>query len=92
MLPRRRFLNRLPFAERPVRQESRRWLVAELDRLTSLIVRRLDRRCVTCGEMRGLQRSHFYSRRHLAVRFDLRNCNVMCSTVTAGTTMTLRPT
>jgi Bacteriophage Lambda NinG protein len=79
MLPRRRALHRSPFVEKPVTVGSRRWLVAELDRLTSLIVRRRDRRCVTCGETKGLQCSHFYSRRHLAVRFDLRNTNAMCS-------------
>jgi hypothetical protein len=58
---------------------SRKWLVAELDRLTSLIVRGRDGRCVTCGSSQGLQCSHFYSRRYLAIRFDLRNCNAMCS-------------
>jgi hypothetical protein len=78
MLSRRRFLNRSPFVEKPVEAGSRRWLVAELDCLTSLIVRHRDRRCVTCGSRRNLQCSHFYSRRHLAVRFDLRNCNAMC--------------
>ena len=79
MLPRRRVLHRTPFEERPVEKGSRRWLVAELDRLASVIVRRRDRRCVTCGEARGLQCSHFYSRRYLRTRFDLRNCNAMCA-------------
>lgn len=79
MLPRRRFLYRSPFAEKPAEASSRRWLVAELDRYTSLIVRRRDRRCVTCGESRGLQCSHFHSRRYLAIRFDLRNCHAMCA-------------
>ena len=79
MLPRRRVLHRTPFEERPPRVGSRRWLVAELDRLVSVIVRRRDRRCVTCGEARGLQCSHFYSRRYLATRFDPRNCNAMCA-------------
>jgi hypothetical protein len=78
MLARRRFLCRSPFVERPLERDSRRWLVAELDRLTSVLVRRRDCRCVTCGETRGLQCSHFYSRRHLVTRFDLRNCNAMC--------------
>lgn len=78
MLPRRRVLHRSPFEERPPEVGSRRWLVAELDRLVSLIVRSRDRRCVTCGEARGLQCSHFYSRRYLGTRFDLRNCNAMC--------------
>ena|SRR5438067_10712748 len=78
MLPRRRVLHRSPFVEKPVEVGSRRWLVAELDRVTSLVVRRRDRRCVTCGEARGLQCSHFYSRRYIATRFNLRNCNSMC--------------
>ena len=79
MLARRRVLHRSPFEVRPPEVGSRRWLVAELDRLTSLIVRRRDRRCVTCGEARGLQCSHFYSRRYLQTRFDLRNCHAMCA-------------
>ena len=79
MLPRRRFLHRTPFEDRPPEAGSRRWLVAELDRLTSGLVRRRDRQCITCGERRGLQCSHFYSRRYLATRFDLQNCNAMCA-------------
>jgi len=79
MLARRRVLHRSPFEEKPPEVGSRRWLVAELDRLTSLIVRRRDRRCVTCWGRRGLQCSHFYSRRYLATRFDLRNCHAMCA-------------
>ena len=79
MPPRTRFLNRSPFVQKPVETGSRRRLLAELDRLTSLLVRRHDRRCVTCGCGRNLQCSHFYSRRHLATRFDLRNCNAMCA-------------
>jgi hypothetical protein len=79
MITRRRDLPRSRFSAKPPEAGSRRWLIAELDRLTSIIVRRRDRRCVICGSMRNLQCSHFYSRRHLAVRFDLRNCNAMCA-------------
>src|SRR5215213_4458121 len=79
MLPRRRVLHRSPFEAKPPEEGSRRWLVAELDRLVSLIVRRRDRRCVTCGETRGLQCSHFYSRRYLRTRFELTNCHAMCA-------------
>lgn len=43
-----------------------------------MLVRRRDHQCVTCGERRGFQCSHFYSRRYLRTRFDLRNCNAMC--------------
>lgn len=79
MLYRRAYMSRSRLVERAPGEGSRKWLVAELDKLTSLIVRRRDGRCVTCGAVQGLQCSHFYSRRYLAVRFDLRNCNAMCS-------------
>lgn len=79
MLYRRAYMSRSRLVERPPREGSRKWLIAELDRLTSLIVRRRDGRCVTCGSTQGLQCSHFYSRRYLSIRFDLRNCNAMCS-------------
>jgi hypothetical protein len=79
VLYRRSFMSRSRLVERAPEVGSRKWLVAELDRLTSLIVRRRDGRCVTCGSVQGLQGSHFYSRRYLSIRFDLRNCNAMCS-------------
>jgi hypothetical protein len=79
MLYRRAYMSRSRLVERPPEEGSRRWLVAELDRYTSQIVRGRDGRCVTCGTSQGLQCSHFYSRRYLSVRFDLRNCNAMCA-------------
>lgn len=79
MLARRAYMTRSPLVEKPLEEGSREWLLAELDRLTSLIVRRRDGRCVTCGTRQGLQCSHFFSRRYLAIRFDLRNCNAMCA-------------
>jgi hypothetical protein len=79
MLYRRAFMSRSRLVKRPPEEGSRKWLVAELDRYTSLIVRMRDGRCVTCGSVQGLQCSHFYSRRYLAIRFDPRNCNAMCS-------------
>ena len=78
MLTRRAFISRSGFYGKPHESGSRKWLIAELDKYTSIIVRRRDRRCVTCGTRRNLQCSHFYSRRYLAIRFDLRNCNAMC--------------
>lgn len=78
MLNRRAFMRSSPFEERPLKVDSRRWLIAELDKLTSIIVRRRDRRCVTCGSYQGLQCSHFYSRRYLSIRFNLVNCNAQC--------------
>jgi hypothetical protein len=79
VLYRRAFMSRSRLVERPPEEGSRKWLVAEMDRYTSLIVRGRDGRCVTCGSRQGLQCSHFYSRRYLSVRFDLRNCNAMCA-------------
>jgi hypothetical protein len=78
MLTRRSYLSRSGFYKKPLEVGSRKWLIAELDKYTSIIVRRRDRRCVTCGSRRNLQCSHFYSRRYLAIRFDLVNCNAMC--------------
>jgi hypothetical protein len=79
VLYRRAYMSRSRLVERQPEEGSRKWLVAELDRHTSLIVRRRDGRCVACGSAQGLQCSHFYSRRYLAIRFDLRNCNAMCA-------------
>ena len=78
MLTRRAYISRSGFYKKPHEPGSRKWLIAELDKYTSIIVRRRDRRCVTCGTRRNLQCSHFYSRRYLAIRFDPRNCNAMC--------------
>jgi 5-methylcytosine-specific restriction endonuclease McrA len=78
MLYRRSFMSRAAFEEKPLEIDYRRWLIWQLDILTSRIVRGRDRKCVTCGTSRNLQCSHFYSRRYLATRFDLRNCHAMC--------------
>ena len=79
MLARRAYMSRSRLVERPREEGSRKWLIAELDKYTSIIVRQRDKRCVTCGSVQSLQCSHFYSRRYLPTRFDLRNCNAMCS-------------
>ena len=78
MLYRRSFMKRTAFEEKPLEVGSKKWLIWQLDIQTSRIVRRRDRKCVTCGSYRNLQCSHFYSRRYLIIRFDLRNCNAMC--------------
>jgi hypothetical protein len=65
---------------KPYRSLSKRaGIKAELDRLTSLIVRARDGRCVTCGTTDDLTCSHYFKRRFLATRFDLTNCNAQCS-------------
>lgn len=58
---------------------SRRALKAELDTLTSLIVRARDGRCVTCGTTESLECSHYFKRRFLATRWNLQNCNAQCA-------------
>lgn len=66
---------------RPYRPaDTRKGLIALLDEVTSLIVRKRDKVCITCGEGRPefLACSHFYSRRWLNVRFDLRNVACQC--------------
>jgi hypothetical protein len=78
MITRRSYLSRSGFYKKPFEPGSRKWLIAELDKYTSIIVRRREGRCVTCGGRRDLQCSHFYSRRYLAIRFNLVNCNAMC--------------
>ena len=78
MITRRSYLFRSGFYKKPFEPGTRKWLISELDKYASIIVRRRDRRCVTCGGTRDLQCSHFYSRRYLAIRFNLVNCNAMC--------------
>lgn len=58
---------------------TRKGIKDELDRLTSLIVRARDRRCVTCGTTEDLQCSHYFKRRFLATRWNLTNCNAQCA-------------
>jgi hypothetical protein len=79
MLARCAYMSRSRLVEKQPEAGSRKWLVAELDKCTSLIVRKRDGRCVTCGSMKGLQYSHFFSRRYLSIRFDLRSCNAQCA-------------
>jgi hypothetical protein len=60
---------------------TRKGLKDELDRVTSLIVRKRDGMCVTCGEARPefLTCSHFYKRVWVNTRWDLRNCHCQCA-------------
>lgn len=60
------------------RKDSRRALKAELDRLTSLIVRLRDQACITCNSRLNLECSHFFSRSNMGVRFDLLNTHAQC--------------
>lgn len=58
-------------AARSQREFSTGWLEDELDRLTSLIVRRREPFCFTCGIGTGLQCGHLFERRHRPTRWDI---------------------
>lgn len=60
-------------------QGTRASLKAELDRLTSLIVRARDgRRCVLCGSRKRIEAGHIFGRAHPPVRFDFDNLHAQC--------------
>ena len=56
----------------------RKKLESQLDTLTSLIVRKRDRKCIDCGVQVNLTCSHLFHRSKRAVRWDLKNCNCHC--------------
>jgi hypothetical protein len=58
--------------------QTRAGLIQQLDIVTSLIVRRRDGSCITCGTTQDLTCSHFYKRGWYGVRWDLRNCAAQC--------------
>jgi len=70
----------------PLKRKSknkRKKLIAECDRLVSLIVRARDKGCVICidnNEKKSpfLQCGHLFKRELMAIRFDFRNCNCQC--------------
>lgn len=61
------------------RKPERRTLEANLDKLTSLIVRWRDGRCVVCGATGRLQCGHLIKRGKHVIRFSLLNCNCQCA-------------
>lgn len=75
-----------PKKKRRARLPSRKALVASLDRLTSLIVRSRDGRCVLCHSTERLQCGHILGRRSHGARWDIHpggntaaqcsNCNI----------------
>lgn len=79
-LTRRTLPKRSRFIPRRHSIQTRKGVIEELDRVTSLIVRKRDVVCITCGEGRPelLTASHFYSRRWINIRFDLRNVACQC--------------
>lgn len=62
-------------------------LVKKLDRVFSLYIRLRDSmpngytRCISCGKIKSFEDmdcGHFYSRTHMATRYDEDNCNAEC--------------
>jgi hypothetical protein len=59
----------------------------ELDRVFSLYIRQKssdkngDAKCVTCGSVKEWRKQHcghYISRRHLSLRWEIKNCEVQC--------------
>ena len=75
-------LERTPFVTRYHSIETKRGLVDELDRLTSLIVRKtLGDCCIVCGSTEEITNGHLFSRKIHATRFDIHpegNCQPQC--------------
>lgn len=53
-------------------------LIKKLDELTSLIVRKREPYCVTCGSTSDLTNSHLITRRVKNLRWNLDNCHTQC--------------
>ena len=62
-------------------------LVAKLDKVFSLYIRLRDTmptgcfKCISCGQIKPYEQAdcgHYFSRRHMATRFDEYNCNAEC--------------
>ena len=78
--------------ERPAARKKRTptlsTLVKKLDKVFSRYIRLRDAmpggycRCISCGQIKPIEKmdcGHFFSRRHMATRFDEDNCNAECS-------------
>lgn len=73
-------IERTPFVTKRREPGSILELSDQLDDEVRRIIRGRDRWCVTCGTTKQLEVSHFFSRRHQHIRFDLQNCNAQCRT------------
>jgi len=68
------------------KRKGMRWMIQELDRLTSLVVRARDgdQGCISCGVSFGIadrqaQCGHFIKREYYPRRWCLENCNAQCA-------------
>jgi hypothetical protein len=62
-----------------MRKITHKGLVKALDNIVSLIVRKRDKRCVTCGSTERLQNGHLITRSKFKIRWNLINCNCQCA-------------
>lgn len=76
-----KYIDNKPKRKKNKYQTERKKLIAELDRLTSLIVILRDKDCITPkGGCHGrLTCSHYYPRGIMRLRWDLNNCHCQCS-------------
>ena len=74
---------------KPVAKKNVTTLVNKLDKIFSLYIRKRDAmpyggryfKCISCGRVLPFEQAdcgHFWSRRHMATRFDEDNCNAEC--------------
>lgn len=61
------------------RTKRRRASVRELDQLCRALVFARDQQCVRCGSTEKGQWAHVYTRRLLALRWDLDNSMILCA-------------
>ena len=54
------------------------WSLTRADSEFSTFIRRRDGKCIRCGRLNYLQNSHFWSRSHKSVRYDVDNCDTLC--------------
>lgn len=76
------------FESAGVKVKKRTDLVKKLDKVFSRYIRLRDAmpngyfRCIACGQLKRIEQAdcgHFYSRKHMATRFDEDNCSAECS-------------
>ena len=75
--PEKREKKRKPLRKRGT--SNRKKLVAELDRVFSLYIRKRDGRCVLCGATERLQCGHLFSRTAYSTRWHMANAHAQCA-------------
>jgi Bacteriophage Lambda NinG protein len=83
MIRRTNFQQKKSFSKKPPRVMSERYLVAELDAITSIIVRKQESACfiIGCQKRVDLENGHLFERRHRWTRWDTTlegNCHAQC--------------